>query len=142
VAIHSRLQAWLLGARQGSSSVVTSLASDSSSSSSSSSLDASIHSAALLHLGQEAVLALLLTAACRLALGPRVLRASPPPPAAAIEAEPGAAPAAAGAAAGGTRYWLLQTAGTCLLLFPVVDPLLSGAWAPVAGVRGLRGARV
>jgi hypothetical protein len=67
--------------------------------------------AATNHLCQEAVLAVLLTGACRLALGPRVTAAQPSP------------------------YWLLQTAGTCVVLFPLADPLLSHAWQPVVQVR-------
>lgn len=73
---------------------------------------------ALLHLSQEAVLALLLPAACRLALGPRVTAA---------EASP---------------YWALQTLGTCAVLFPLVDPLLSSLWQPVATVRRLQRKRL
>lgn len=65
---------------------------------------------ASLHLCQEGVLALLLTVACRAALGPRVTAVRP------------------------SSAWLLQTAGTCLVLFPLVDPLLAHAWAPVAQV--------
>jgi len=70
----------------------------------------SIHELALLHLCQEAVLALLLPLACRLALGSRVTAAT------------------------ASLYWTVQTLGTCLLLFPLVDPLLSSAWQPVAEV--------
>lgn len=70
----------------------------------------SIQQLALLHLSQEAVLALLLPAACRLALGPRVT------------------------AAQGSAYWATQTLGTCLLLFPLVDPGLSSLWQPAAEV--------
>lgn len=75
----------------------------------------SIQQLALLHMSQEAVLALLLPAACRLALGPRVT------------------------AAQGSAYWAVQTLGTCLLLFPLVDPGLSSLWQPAAevGFRGL-----
>jgi hypothetical protein len=62
-------------------------------------------------LSQEAVLALLLPTACRLAVGPRVMSAAASP------------------------YWVLQTLATCLLLFPAVDPLLHSAWQPVAEVR-------
>jgi hypothetical protein len=72
----------------------------------------SIQQLALLHLSQEAVLALLLPAACRLALGPRVT------------------------AAAGSSYWTVQTLGTCLLLFPLVDPFLYSFWQPAAAVRG------
>jgi hypothetical protein len=73
----------------------------------------SVQQLALLHLSQEAVLALLLPAACRLALGPRVT------------------------AAAGSSYWTLQTVGTCLLLFPLVDPLLYSVWQPAAAVSRL-----
>lgn len=72
---------------------------------------ASIHAMALLHLSQEAVLALLLPAACRIVLGSRVTAAS------------------------ASSYWAVQTLATCLLLFPLVDPLLSSVWRPVAEVR-------
>lgn len=70
----------------------------------------SIQQLALLHLSQEAVLALLLPTACRLALGPRVT------------------------AAEGSSYWAVQTLGTCLLLFPLVDLGLSSLWQPAAEV--------
>eukprot|EP00879_Flechtneria_rotunda_P013066 GHRR01013646.1.p1 GENE.GHRR01013646.1~~GHRR01013646.1.p1 ORF type:complete len:351 (+),score=87.82 GHRR01013646.1:147-1199(+) len=68
---------------------------------------------ALLHLYQEAVPAILMPAACWLAVGSRVV---------AIHWD---------------SYWVVQTVGTCAVLFPLVDPILFNLWAPaVQGILG------
>jgi hypothetical protein len=117
VGINSQLRQWLLTsgvADTAAAGAVGAGAGGATSSSSAAAIEAgaaSIQQLAHLHLAQEAVLALLLPAAVRFALGPRVTAAAASP------------------------YWVGQTLGTCLLLFPLVDPLLSSVWQPVAEVR-------
>lgn len=65
---------------------------------------------ALLHFSQEAVLFAALPAACYFALGPRVITVK------------------------WDSYWITQIFITCLVLFPLVDPVLSGLWTPAVTV--------
>lgn len=108
MGINSQLPSWLLTSSTDTLSQAPAAA-DLSSTLTAASAE-SIQDLALLHLCQEAVLALLLPLACRLALSSRVTAAAVSP------------------------YWIVQTLGTCLLLFPLVDPLLSSAWRPVVEV--------
>lgn len=65
---------------------------------------------AVLHFTQEAVLFAAMPTACYIALGKRVVSTKWDP------------------------YWVVQTLATCVVLFPLVDPMLSNLWRPAVTV--------
>ncbi|WIA31154.1 hypothetical protein OEZ86_001165 [Tetradesmus obliquus] len=107
--VNARLAAVLSSSSSSSSSSLLSPTAAETAAAAAAGLDVAESAAAapaLLHVSQEAVLAVLMPAAVWLALGPRVVSAR------------------------WDSYWVLQTLATCAVLFPLVDPLLWGAWQP------------